>query len=133
MNVKTLLFWAVRLIPAVILLQTLFFKFSAAPESAYIFETLGLEPHGRIGIGILELVGAILILIPRTTWIGVILGLGIITGAIFSHLTKLGIDVQGDGGLLFGLALITFIFCGILVWQSRESIPILKNIFAKAD
>ena len=128
MTSKTIINWALRIIPAVILLQTLFFKFTGAPESVYIFETLGMEPVGRIGSGIAELIAAVLLLLPKTTWIGAILGLGVMAGAIMSHLTKLGIEVQGDGGLLFGLAVVTFICCGILAWQNREQVPVLKNM-----
>ena len=129
MNLKSIVDLALKVVPAIILLQTLFYKFSAAPESVYIFETLGLEPVGRIGIGILELITAILILVPRTTWLGAVLGLGLMAGAIFSHLTQLGIVVQNDGGTLFILAVVTFIFCGILVWMNRYQIPILKKLF----
>ena len=118
-----------RIIPAIILLQTLFFKFSAASESVFIFEKLGLEPWGRIGLGIVELIVALLILIPRTTWIGALLGIGIMLGAIFSHVTQLGIVVQNDGGTLFILALITLVFCILLVWQNRSKIPLVKNLF----
>ncbi|MEQ5792498.1 DoxX family protein [Muricauda sp. NFXS6] len=118
-----------RIIPAVILLQTLFFKFSAAPESVFIFEKLGLEPWGRIGLGLVELLVAFLILIPRTTWIGALLGIGIMLGALFSHLTQLGIVVQNDGGTLFILALVTLAFCLILAWQNRSRIPLVKNLF----
>ncbi|NDV44107.1 DoxX family protein [Flagellimonas sediminis] len=125
MNFKSILNLALRVVPAVILLQTLFFKFSAAPESVYIFSTLGLEPYGRIGLGIVELVVAILLLIPKTTWLGGLLGVGIMSGALFSHLTKLGVAVQGDGGTLFILALITFVFCVILLWKNRKDIPFL--------
>mgnify|MGYP000386219671 CR=1 FL=1 len=88
-----------RLAVAVILIQTLRFKFTADPVSVYIFETVGLEPFGRIGIGVLELIAGILILIPRTVWAGALLSLGLMSGAIFMHLTKLGIEVQEDGGL----------------------------------
>ena len=130
MTIKSIINLALKVIPAIILLQTLFFKFSAAPESVYIFETLGLEPVGRIGIGILELITAILLLVPRTTWIGAILGMGLMGGAIFSHLTQLGIVVQNDGGMLFTLAVVTFIFCTILVWINRHQIPILKKLLA---
>ncbi|MDF0705921.1 DoxX family protein [Flagellimonas okinawensis] len=112
-----------RIVPAVILLQTLFFKFTAAPESVYIFEKLGLEPWGRIGLGILELIIALLILVPKTTWLGALLGIGVMGGAIFSHIFKLGIVVQNDGGMLFILALITFFCCIALVWKKRNSIP----------
>jgi len=125
MNFKSIINLALRVVPAVILLQTLFFKFSAAPESVYIFSTLGLEPYGRIGLGIVELVVAILLLIPKTTWLGGLLGVGIMSGALFSHLTKLGVAVQGDGGTLFILALITFVFCVILLWKNRKDIPFL--------
>ncbi len=128
MKKNSLILWILRIVPAVILLQTLYFKFTAAPESVYIFETLGIEPEGRIGSGIVELVAAILLLIPRTTWIGSVLGLGVIAGAIFSHLTKLGIEVQGDGGLLFILALVVFVFCLILIWLHRKEIPLIRNL-----
>lgn len=130
MNLKSISNLALKAVPAIILLQTLFFKFSAAPESVYIFETLGLEPVGRIGIGILELITAILIFVPRTTWLGAILGMGLMAGAIFSHLTQLGIVVQNDGGTLFILAVVTFVFCAILVWMHRHQIPILNKLFA---
>lgn len=113
-------------IPAIILLQTLFYKFTAAPESVYIFSTLGLEPYGRIGLGVLELIVAMLIIVPRTTWIGALLGLGVMAGALFSHVTKLGIVVQNDGGTLFILALITFICCLLLIWLHRKQIPFIK-------
>jgi uncharacterized membrane protein YphA (DoxX/SURF4 family) len=114
--------WIIRFVAAVILLQTLYFKFSAAAESVYIFSKLGIEPYGRIGSGIAELIAAILILIPRTTLIGALIGLGVITGAIFSHLFVLGIEVQNDGGELFILAIITFICCVFLVFQNRNGI-----------
>ncbi|KAB7530894.1 DoxX family protein [Flagellimonas olearia] len=120
-----------KIIAAVILLQTLYFKFTAAPESVYIFETLGLEPVERIGIGVLELLTAILLLVPRTTGLGAVLGMGILGGAIFSHLTQLGIEVQNDGGTLFILAVITFIICCYLAWHHRFDIPILKNLLGK--
>ena len=127
MTTKSITNWALRLIPAVILFQTLFFKFTGAPESIHIFETLGLEPVGRIGSGIAELIAVVLLLIPRTTGLGALLGLGVMGGAIMSHLTKLGIEVQGDSGLLFGLAIVTFVCCAILVWQNKKEIPVLKN------
>ena len=127
MNLKSITHLALKVVPAVILLQTLYFKFSAAPESVYIFETLGLEPFGRIGIGILELIAAILLLVPKTTWAGALLGMGLMAGALFSHLTQLGIVVQNDGGTLFTLAAVTFVFCTILAWMNRNQIPVLKN------
>jgi len=99
-----------RIIVAIILIQTLRFKFSAHPDSVYIFTKIGLEPYGRIGIGILELIAGILILIPKTVWMGAALTTGIIGGAIFMHLTKLGIEINGDKGLLFYTAILMFIF-----------------------
>ncbi len=120
--------WLARIIPALILLQTLFFKFTAAPESVYIFQQLGMEPTGRIGIGIGELIAGILLLIPRFSWLGSIMGIGLMSGAIFFHLTKLGIEVQGDGGMLFILALVVFIFCLITLWIHRKDIPILGEM-----
>src|SRR5438874_13744844 len=101
----TVLSWLLRIAAAIILLQTLFFKFTAAPESVYIFTKVGAEPWGRIGSGVVELIAAILLIVPRTTWMGAVLGMGVMAGAIASHLSILGIEVQGDGGLLFALAL----------------------------
>jgi len=118
-----------KLIVAVILLQTLYFKFTGAPESKYIFETVGMEPWGRIGSGIVELIAAILICIPRTTWLGAILALGTVTGAIFFHLTKLGIVVMDDGGLLFGLGCLVFICSLIILWHERQNVPVVNKLF----
>ena len=115
--------WIVKLTAVVILVQTLFFKFTAAPESVYIFQTLGIEPFGRIGSGVVELIASILILIPRTTLVGAVLGLGTMAGALFSHIFVLGIEVQHDGGTLFLLAVITFICCSILVISQKNKIP----------
>jgi uncharacterized membrane protein YphA (DoxX/SURF4 family) len=123
-----LFIWAVRIVAAFILLQTLYFKFTAAEESVYIFTTLGMEPFGRIGSGIAELVASILILLPRTTLYGAIIGLGVMTGAIMSHLLVLGIEVQNDGGTLFILALITFLCCALLIFVNRNKIPNLLKL-----
>jgi uncharacterized membrane protein YphA (DoxX/SURF4 family) len=114
-----------RIAVAVILIQTLRFKFTAHPDSVYIFETVGLEPYGRIGIGILELIAGILLLIPKTVWAGATLTLGIIGGAIMMHLTQLGIEVRGDGGTLFYTAVITFILSAIILYSQRKQIPII--------
>jgi uncharacterized membrane protein YphA (DoxX/SURF4 family) len=116
------------LVAAIILLQTLFFKFTAHPDSVYIFTQLGMEPYGRIGIGVMELITAILLLIPQTRAFGAVVGVGIISGALFFHLTKLGINVNNDGGKLFGLALATFICCAVLVVLERKKLPILNKL-----
>ncbi|WP_431157490.1 DoxX family membrane protein [Winogradskyella poriferorum] len=115
-----------RIAVAIILIQTLRFKFTAHPDSVYIFETVGLEPFGRIGIGILELIAGILLLIPKSVWMGASLSLGLMAGAIMMHLTQLGIEVKGDGGILFYTALITFTLSGIILYSERKSIPFLK-------
>jgi len=124
-NIPFAMSWALQLIVAGILLQTLFFKFTGAAESVYIFSTLGAEPWGRIGSGIVELIASILLLIPATTTIGAALALGVISGAIVSHLTILGIEVQGDGGLLFILALIVFVASAAILVLRRAEIPII--------
>jgi uncharacterized membrane protein YphA (DoxX/SURF4 family) len=118
----SILVWALRLLAAIIMLQTLFFKFTAAPESVYIFTKLGMEPWGRIGIGSMELVAAVLIIIPRTTGIGALLAVGLMAGAIFFHLTKLGIEVQGDGGQLFILATLVFTSSAVLLYVFRKEV-----------
>jgi uncharacterized membrane protein YphA (DoxX/SURF4 family) len=119
---KTILIWILKLIAAIIMLQTLFFKFTASEESVYIFSKLGIEPWGRLGSGVVELIAAILILIPRTTAIGALLGLGVMSGALFSHLTKLGIVVMDDHGQLFIYALLVFISCLILLYLYKQQL-----------
>ncbi len=126
-----LLVWALRLIAAGIMLQTLFFKFTAAPESVYIFSKLGIEPWGRIGIGVAELVSVILLLIPRTTPIGALMTVGVMAGALVAHITMLGIVVQNDGGELFLLALLVFVASSALVLTFRKDLlslfPFIKK------
>lgn len=127
MNSKVYLI--LRLIIAVILIQTLRFKFTGHPDSIYIFTQVGMEPYGRIGIGIIELIAAILILIPATSWLGATLTAGVLFGAIFLHLTSLGIEVNGDGGVLFYMAIGTFFLSLIALWKERRAIPIIGKLF----
>jgi hypothetical protein len=121
--------WFLRIVAAIILLQTLFFKFSGAKESVYIFSTLGMEPWGRIGSGIAELIASILLLMPRTVVYGAVLSLGVISGAIVAHLTQLGIALPavGDNGELFALAVIVFVCSGLVLLIHRHQIPCLAH------
>lgn len=117
--------WLMRLVVAGVLLQTLFFKFTGAAESVFIFETLGAEPHGRIGSGVVELVAAVLILVPSTAASGALLSVGVMSGAILSHLTVLGIEIMGDGGLLFALAVIVFVFSAAVLAAFADQLPVV--------
>src|ERR1041385_7776635 len=120
--------WICRIGAAVILLQTLFFKFTGAEESVYIFTRVGLEPWGRYGTGAVELIAAVLLFSSCHAWLGGLLSLGVISGALVSHLTTLGIVVQNDGGLLFGLALTVFIASLIVVFLHRRQIPFVSHL-----
>ena len=111
-----------RIVAAAILAQTLYFKFTGAEESVWIFQQLGAEPWGRLGSGVAELVCALLLLFPSTAWLGALGGLGVISGALMSHLFILGIEVKGDGGLLFGLAVVVFVCCAITLWLQRADL-----------
>ena len=122
---KTLLF-VLRIVIAVILLQTLRYKFLAHPDSVYIFSTLGLEPYGRIGIGVMELIASVLLFPKRTIWLGALLSVGLMAGALFSHLTQLGIEVKNDGGTLFYMALVTWILGLVVLWDERKNIPYIN-------
>ncbi len=126
---QEILSWVAQLAVAILLLQTLFFKFTGAEESIYIFSKLGLEPWGRIGSGMAELVAGILLLIPATAALGAVLALGVISGAIVSHLTVLGIEVQGDGGTLFILACVVFVGSAIVASLRRHQIPVVGARF----
>lgn len=127
---ETILIWMLRLVAAVILLQTLYFKFTGAPESIYIFTKVGAEPWGRIGSGVVELIAAVLLLVPRTSWLGALIAIGVMAGAIFSHLTLLGIEVQGDKGLLFFLAITVFVSSAVILFFSRTQLPIIGQRFS---
>ena len=122
MNKKLLLF--LRIAIAVILLQTLRYKFLAHPDSVYIFSALGLEPYGRIGIGIVELIASILLFPKKTTWLGALLSVGLMAGALFSHLTQLGIEVKNDGGTLFYMALLTWILSSLFCGKNVKTSPL---------
>ena len=119
--------WICCVVAAVILAQTLFFKFSGAEESIYIFTKVGLEPWGRYGSGAVELIAVILLLTPRFAWAGALLALGVISGALVSHLTVLGIVVKDDGGLLFGLAITVFVTSAVTAFLHRRQIPVLSQ------
>ncbi|OYU79167.1 MAG: DoxX family protein [Flavobacterium sp. BFFFF1] len=112
--------WILRVIVAAILVQTLFFKFAGADESVYIFTKLGMEQFGRNGSGVIELIAAAMVLIPRTVLTGAVLSAGVLFGDIVSHLLVLGIEVKNDGGELFILALITFICSILLIFTERH-------------
>lgn len=126
--------WTLRGIAAVILLQTLFFKFTAAKESVYIFTTLGMEPWGRIGSGVAELIASILLLLPATVVYGAILSLGVIGGALFFHLTKLGITLPAvdDHGELFALAVVVFVCSLAVLLMHRQELPLIGRISSPA-
>ena len=121
----SVLSWIFRGAAATILLQTLLFKFTGAPESVYIFTTLGIEPWGRIGSGVVELVASILLVVPGTVVYGAILALGTMTAAILSHLTRLGVALPlvDDHGELFGLAVVVFTCASGLLVLHRSEIP----------
>src|SRR5258706_9163932 len=124
-NTTRYFYWGARLVAAIILLQTLDLKFTASPESVYIFSTIGMEPWGRIGVGVVELIAGVLLLLSATAWLGAGLALGLMAGAIGMHLTVLGIEVQGDGGQLFIYALVVT-FCSVFVLMvNKEKIQAL--------
>ena len=120
--------WIIKIIAVVILVQTLYFKFTGASESVYIFSKLGAEPFGRIGSGIIELVASVLLLIPRTSLYGGLLGFCTMLGAVLSHLFILGIVVQNDGGELFVLAIITLLCCFLLLYSQKNIVAQLIKL-----
>jgi uncharacterized membrane protein YphA (DoxX/SURF4 family) len=129
---QALVSWTLQLVAAAILVQTLFFKFTAAEESVYIFTTLGAEPWGRIGSGMAELIASVLLVVPASVPVGAAMALAIMTGAIFSHLTTLGIAVKGDGGLLFSLAVTVFVCSAIVLALRRSQLPVVGRYFELA-
>jgi len=131
LKTKNILHWTLKGIAALIMLQTLFFKFSGAEESIYIFSTLGMEPWGRYGTGIAELIASILLLTPKFSIWGAILAMGIMAGAILSHIAVLGIEVKGDHGQLFIYACIVFVACAVVILNNskelKKMVPFQKS------
>jgi len=131
---QTITSWVLQIIVAAILLQTLFFKFTGAEESRYIFTRLGMEPWGRIGTGVVEFVAAAMLLYRSTIPLGAIISLGVISGAIVGHLTKLGIvvvnsDGTRDGGTLFALAVVVFLASAAVLFIRRRDLPVIGGTF----
>jgi putative oxidoreductase len=124
-------YWFARILAAIILVQTLYFKFSGSEESVYIFTSVGMEPWGRIGVGIMELAAAILLLLNATAWLGGSLAFGLMVGAIGMHFTMLGISVQGDGGYLFSLAVTVALCSAFIMFRARDKIFSLLQYFKK--
>ena len=121
--------WIGQIIAAVILSQSLFFKLSGAPEAVHIFTVLGVEPWGRIGIAVFELATVIMLLTPRGAATGAVLAIGLMIGAVGSHLFVLGVDLQGDGGTLFAMAWVVLAAASAVAWVRRGSIPVLGSLF----
>jgi uncharacterized membrane protein YphA (DoxX/SURF4 family) len=121
--------WLLRILPAVIMLQTLYFKFTAHPQSVKLFTIIGMEPWGRIGTGVLELIASIFLLINRTVLPGAVLGMGLMCGAIFFHVTNSNVGINFDGDpVLFVYAVITLVSCMLLVWINKNKIPYLLKL-----
>ena len=135
MTIKNAVIWLLRIVAAVILLQTLYFKFTGHPESVVLFTKLGVEPWGRIGTGVIELVAGILLLLPTTVFIGAFLGIGLMSGAILSHLTIIGISSGDDGGQLFIMAILLWVICLVLLLlflpQGKSLFQSMKPIISK--
>ena len=115
-----------RIIVAVILLQTLYFKSLAHPDSVYIFTQVGMEPMGRIGIGVLELIASIILFFPKRIWFGSGLAAALMTGAVIMHITMIGIEVKGDGGALFYAAIATLMLSLIILGSKKKDISYLN-------
>jgi len=132
MSAKKITQSLLRFIAAIILLQTLYFKFTGNPESVELFTKLGVEPWGRIGTGVIELITGILLLIPSFVFIGAMLGIGLMAGAILSHLTVIGIESKGDGGQLFMMAIIVLVSCVVIAWNYKDQgIDLYKKVLKK--
>jgi uncharacterized membrane protein YphA (DoxX/SURF4 family) len=132
MKLKTIISWVLRLAAALILLQTLYFKFTGQPESVELFTKLGVEPWGRIGTGVFELIASILLLVSSTVFFGALMGAGLMSGAILSHVAVLGIESQGDGGQLFMLAIVVMIISiTLLLMHKQTGLDLYRKFFQK--
>ncbi|MFN0083650.1 MAG: DoxX family protein [Ferruginibacter sp.] len=133
MSLKIIISLVLRIVAASILLQTLYFKFTGHPESVELFTKLGVEPWGRIGTGVIELIASVLLLIPFTVFMGAFLGIGLMSGAILSHLTVIGVESKGDGGQLFVLAIAVWLCCAIIMVLYKHQAIKFLNMFKKHE
>ncbi|OYU68228.1 MAG: DoxX family protein [Cytophagaceae bacterium BCCC1] len=133
MKFQNILSWIFRAAAAIILLQTLYFKFTGHPESVELFTKLGVEPWGRVGTGVIELITGVLLLIPASAFIGGFLAMGLMVGAILSHLTVIGIESKGDGGLLFSLAIIVLVLSLLIQFLHKEQGVVIFKKFVKQE
>jgi putative oxidoreductase len=122
-NFNQVLYWGARIVAATLMLQTLYFKFSASEESVYIFTAIGMEPWGRIAVGVFELIASVLLLVPSMVWLGSALAIGLMVGAIGMHAAILGIEVMGDRGQLFIYAVVVTLCSSYALGRSLSSIP----------
>ena len=127
MNINNLLTWICRIVAALIMLQTLYFKFTGAEESVMIFTKVGIEPWGRYATAVAELIASVLILIPRTSVFGAMMAVGIMAGALITHLFIIGIEVAGDNGLLFIYACIVLLASLFIIYSRRGDILAIIN------
>ncbi|MEO8084864.1 MAG: DoxX family protein [Ardenticatenales bacterium] len=126
---KRYVLWAAQIVAAVLMGQTLFFKFTSDPSAVKLFTTLGVEPWGRYGTGVLELIAVVLLLVPapylgKHAW-GAVLGAVLMVGALFAHVTKLGFG--GDYGQLAAMAVITLVCCCYVIWERRADLPMIGS------
>lgn len=128
---KTLSFivqWTLRLFISFYLIQYSYVKLSGQQSAIELFTTLEMEPWGRITIGILELITVLLILYPRTTVLGGLLGMVSMAAVIYYHLTQLGIAIRGDS-FLFIIACAIFAASLALVITNRKQL--INSIFSE--
>lgn len=130
--IRKITYTIARFATIIILGQTLFFKFSSSPESVYIFESIGVEPWGRWVVGVLELAACVLLIVPKTAWVGGLLSAVLMVGAVGIHLTSLGVEVRGDGGLLFYYALMALLCSMYVLFTNKEKMKVvLSNVLKK--
>ena len=121
-----LLSWIAQIAAAAIMGQTLYFKFTAHPDSVQLFTELGMEPQGRLLIGALELIACVLLLIPSSIVYGALLGSCLMAGAIIGHFTELG--WEGPRLQLGALAIVVLLCCIATLLIRRGELPLLKAI-----
>lgn len=119
-KLSSLVSWIFQLLTTIVLLQNVYFKIAGSAEWIFLFEAIGMEPWGRFISAGLELIAGFLLLIPYGAWLGALFGISTLSTAIFFHLTTLGVEVSGDGGSLFYLAVFVFISCVVILILRRN-------------
>jgi uncharacterized membrane protein YphA (DoxX/SURF4 family) len=118
-KIMNVVLWVLQIGAAGMFLMAGFFKLSGNEQVVGVFEAIGLGQWFRYLTGALEVGGAILLLIPRTSGLGALMLAGVMVGAVVTHLFIIGGSPLG--------AIIFLVVTTVVAWGRRQR---TKNLLA---